>query len=267
MLEGKVGILRTMPAPDERSLGHFRRQTARPRQAVGRESQLRRVPAHAWTPPTRGSWPSCTRPACCSAAPATPRFDGSVPEDAIQSAIGAAYAHTTAPLRRLVDRFVLVICEALSNGKEVPGLGPGGAALPAGHHGRLGPAGRRGWSGWRWTPWRRRCWSTTSARSSTPSSFPVPSPQKDNGNGERQRQERQRQRQRERPVRDHPDRRARRDRTVRRRPGIRAPRSGSGSSPRTSPRGRSSSSCVELSLQRAPAGERPRQSGFRAAYS
>ncbi|HEX7201745.1 MAG TPA: RNB domain-containing ribonuclease, partial [Arthrobacter sp.] len=47
-------------------------------------------------------------------------FDGTVPEDAVQSAIGAAYAHTTAPLRRLVDRFVLVICEALSNGGNVP---------------------------------------------------------------------------------------------------------------------------------------------------
>ncbi|MFP5368084.1 MAG: RNB domain-containing ribonuclease, partial [Actinomycetes bacterium] len=30
-------------------------------------------------------------------------------------------AHTTAPLRRLVDRFVLVTCEALSNGGDVPG--------------------------------------------------------------------------------------------------------------------------------------------------
>jgi exoribonuclease R len=49
-------------------------------------------------------------------------FDGTVPEDAIQSAIGAAYAHTTAPLRRLIDRFVLVICEALSNGRPVPEL-------------------------------------------------------------------------------------------------------------------------------------------------
>ena len=48
-------------------------------------------------------------------------FDGTVPEAAIQAAIGAAYAHTTAPLRRLVDRFVLVICEALSNGTDVPG--------------------------------------------------------------------------------------------------------------------------------------------------
>ena len=47
-------------------------------------------------------------------------FDGTVPEAATQAAIGAAYAHSTAPLRRLIDRFVLVICEALSNGTEVP---------------------------------------------------------------------------------------------------------------------------------------------------
>src|SRR5688500_14459915 len=47
-------------------------------------------------------------------------FDGTVPEAAIQAAIGTAYAHTTAPLRRLVDRFVLVICEALSNNRPVP---------------------------------------------------------------------------------------------------------------------------------------------------
>jgi hypothetical protein len=47
-------------------------------------------------------------------------FDGTVPEAAVQAAIGAAYAHSTAPLRRLIDRFVLVICEALSNGTAVP---------------------------------------------------------------------------------------------------------------------------------------------------
>ena len=57
---------------------------------------------------------------CSSAAPATRPSTATVPESAIQSAIGAAYAHATAPLRRLVDRFVLVICEALSNGTEVP---------------------------------------------------------------------------------------------------------------------------------------------------
>ncbi len=71
MLEGKVGILRTMPAPDERSLRHFQRQTEALGKALGRRNQLRRIPAHPGSRPTPGSWPSCTRPACCSAAPAT----------------------------------------------------------------------------------------------------------------------------------------------------------------------------------------------------
>lgn len=119
MLAGKVGILRTMPAPDERSLRHFRLQT----EALGK----------AWDGKiTYGEY-------LRSLDPTEPRqlailhsagmlfrgasytaFDGDVPDDAIQSAIGAAYAHTTAPLRRLIDRFVLVICEALSNGRPVP---------------------------------------------------------------------------------------------------------------------------------------------------
>ena len=119
MLEGKVGILRTMRAPDERSLRHFRLQT----EALGRP----------WDGEV--SYGEFLR----SLDPVDPRqlailhsagmlfrgagytaFDGSVPDDAAQAAIGAAYAHTTAPLRRLIDRFVLVICEALSNGRPVP---------------------------------------------------------------------------------------------------------------------------------------------------
>jgi exoribonuclease R len=47
-------------------------------------------------------------------------FDGTAPEDAIQAAIAAPYAHATAPLRRLVDRWVLAICLAVSTGQEVP---------------------------------------------------------------------------------------------------------------------------------------------------
>lgn len=120
MLEGKVGILRTMPAPDERSLLHFKRQTT----ALGKPwnsnisygEYLRTLDAsdpkqlailHSAGTLFRG-------------AGYTP-FDGEVPTDVMQSAIGAPYAHTTAPLRRLVDRFVLVICEALSNGSDIPG--------------------------------------------------------------------------------------------------------------------------------------------------
>src|SRR5690606_12756999 len=47
-------------------------------------------------------------------------FDGGPPELAAQAAIGAPYAHVTAPLRRLVDRWGLVICAALCAGTPVP---------------------------------------------------------------------------------------------------------------------------------------------------
>jgi exoribonuclease R len=119
MLDGKVGILRTMPAPDERSLRHFRIQT----EALGKPwdgktsygEYLRSLdPTHPRQLAILHSAGMLFRGASYTA------FDGTVPDDAVQSAIGAAYAHTTAPLRRLIDRFVLVICEALSNGRPVP---------------------------------------------------------------------------------------------------------------------------------------------------
>jgi exoribonuclease R len=47
-------------------------------------------------------------------------MDGRVPADPEQSALAAPYAHVTAPLRRLVDRWGLVVCEALVAGREVP---------------------------------------------------------------------------------------------------------------------------------------------------
>ncbi len=120
MLAGKVGILRTMPAPDERSLNHFRLQTevlGKPWDGeVSYGEYLRSLdPTEPRQLAIMHSAGMLFRGAAYTA------FDGSLPEDADQSAIGAAYAHTTAPLRRLVDRFVLVICEALSNGGHVPG--------------------------------------------------------------------------------------------------------------------------------------------------
>jgi exoribonuclease R len=119
MLKGRVGILRTMPAPDERSLGHFRLQTevlGKPWDGhAGYGEYLRTLdPTDPRQLAIMHSAGMLFRGASYTA------FDGEIPVDARQSAIGAAYAHTTAPLRRLVDRFVLVICEALSNGREVP---------------------------------------------------------------------------------------------------------------------------------------------------
>jgi exoribonuclease R len=109
MLERRTGILRTLPPADPEAIAEFRRRVA----AIG----------HAW--PSDMPYGEYLRgvehtdpaePAIMHAAAGLFRgadyvaFDGEPPADPIQAAIGAPYAHTTAPLRRLVDRFVLAMC-------------------------------------------------------------------------------------------------------------------------------------------------------------
>jgi exoribonuclease R len=48
-------------------------------------------------------------------------FAGAVPEQPEHAALASEYAHVTAPLRRLADRYASEICIALSAGDEVPG--------------------------------------------------------------------------------------------------------------------------------------------------
>lgn len=119
MLEGGVGILRTMPAPDETSLARFRHQA----RALGR-SWPHNVPYGEFlrsldtTDPRQLSLMHAA--ASLFRGAGYTAFDGVVPDAVEQAAIAAPYAHATAPLRRLIDRFVLVICEALCAGKEAP---------------------------------------------------------------------------------------------------------------------------------------------------
>jgi VacB/RNase II family 3'-5' exoribonuclease len=47
-------------------------------------------------------------------------FDGELPDQAQHSALASEYAHVTAPLRRLGDRYALEICVALCAGEDVP---------------------------------------------------------------------------------------------------------------------------------------------------
>ena len=47
-------------------------------------------------------------------------FDDEVPSQPAHAGVGAPYAHATAPLRRLVDRYVGETCLAVSAGKDVP---------------------------------------------------------------------------------------------------------------------------------------------------
>jgi exoribonuclease R len=118
MMNARVGILRTMPEPDEKSFASFRRQT----EALGRP----------WTTGTYGEYLrglDREDPLALSVLEAASMlfrgagyvtFDGTRPADAEQAAIGAPYAHATAPLRRLVDRWALAICLAVADGAEPP---------------------------------------------------------------------------------------------------------------------------------------------------
>jgi exoribonuclease R len=119
MLEGNVGILRTMPAPATETLAQFRRQVASlgcpwpENQNYGEylraldHSNPRALAAiHAATTLFRGAGYTV--------------IDGEHPKEIIQAAVAAPYAHVTAPLRRLVDRFALVACEAIVAGRDVP---------------------------------------------------------------------------------------------------------------------------------------------------
>jgi exoribonuclease R len=117
MLTAKVGIVRTVPEPDPRRLARLRRTAT----ALD-------VP---W--PKELDYPSFVR----SLDPSVPRqaallqqaagvmrgsgytaFEGRAPNDPVHAALASTYAHTTAPLRRLVDRYVGEACVALSAGRE-----------------------------------------------------------------------------------------------------------------------------------------------------
>ncbi|WP_336296664.1 RNB domain-containing ribonuclease [Arthrobacter antioxidans] len=119
MIDGGIGILRTMPAPDDGALGKFRRQS---------EALDHPWPAHMpYGAFLRTLDVTVPRQLALMHAAASlfrgagyTAFDGEVPDAVVQSAIAAPYAHATAPLRRLVDRFVLVTCESLCRGTEVP---------------------------------------------------------------------------------------------------------------------------------------------------
>ncbi len=119
MLKGGLGILRTMPSPEPEAVARFRREA----QALGvawREAQpygefLRSLDRN--NPRHLGLIHEAT--ALFRGAGYTP-FDGEAPTQPAHAAVAAPYAHVTAPLRRLVDRFGLVVCEALCRGEVVP---------------------------------------------------------------------------------------------------------------------------------------------------
>ncbi len=119
MLDGGVGILRTLPPADARDVKRLRR--------VAHALKLDWPRAESPADFIRRLDPSV--PAEAAMAVASTRllrgsgyatFDGAPPEQTEHAGLASPYAHVTAPLRRLVDRFAGEICVSLCAGEPVP---------------------------------------------------------------------------------------------------------------------------------------------------
>ena len=119
MLYGQVGILRTMPPADAYSLGRLRQ--------VAKALRIVWPPEMDYPDFVRALSPS--RPDQAAMLNASTRlfrgagyrsFSGGVPDDAEHAALASDYAHTTAPIRRLVDRYSGEICAALCADQPIP---------------------------------------------------------------------------------------------------------------------------------------------------
>lgn len=132
MLDGGVGVLRTLPPAEEWAIEKLRRSA--------RTLGVRWPRSVSYPDFVRGLSPEdprelavLTRCTMLFRGAGYTAFDGEVPDgDLRHSALAAPYAHATAPLRRLVDRYVLEICNALLNDQEIPAWARAGLpALPA----------------------------------------------------------------------------------------------------------------------------------------
>lgn len=119
MVGAKVGMLRTLPPADPRDVARLRRVAHGLRidwpKATDYPAFIRSLdPAKA---SHQAMVVACTRLLRGSGYAA---FDGELPEQTKHSAIAAEYAHVTAPLRRLGDRYTGEVCLAICAGQPVP---------------------------------------------------------------------------------------------------------------------------------------------------
>jgi exoribonuclease R len=120
MLYGQVGILRTMPPADRGSLRRLR-QTAKALR-IPWPAELDYPEFVRSLDPHRGNHAAMLTACTMLFRGAGYRaFSGGVPDDVEHAALAIDYAHVTAPLRRLVDRYAGEVCVALCAGVSVPG--------------------------------------------------------------------------------------------------------------------------------------------------
>jgi exoribonuclease R len=119
MLRGKVGLLRTMPAAAPQALARLRVAATALRVGWPDGASVGQVVASVDPAQPRAAAFLDQAAELMRGAGYTP-FDGNMPRDPGHGAVAAPYAHVTAPLRRLADRYATEVCLALHGGRAVP---------------------------------------------------------------------------------------------------------------------------------------------------
>lgn len=120
MLDAKLGIVRTLPRADEEAVARLRR-TAKALDVPWPDGASHADFIRSLDPARPKHQAVLVESTVLLRGSGYEAFDGAEPENAKHAGVGAPYAHATAPLRRLVDRYVNEVCLAVCAGDAVPG--------------------------------------------------------------------------------------------------------------------------------------------------
>lgn len=119
MLRGQVGLLRTMPPARPEAVDKLRAAAVSLGVGWPDGASVGAVVASVDPAAPRGA-AFLDQAADLLRGAAYTAFDGAPPEETGHGGVGAPYAHVTAPLRRLADRYATETCLALHESREVP---------------------------------------------------------------------------------------------------------------------------------------------------
>ena len=119
MLGAGVGVLRTLPKADRGAVARLRR-TAKALEIPWPEDVTYADLVRELDPRVAMHAAFVSESTVLLRGSGYLAFDGKPPDKAVHAGVASTYAHTTAPLRRLVDRYVGEVCLAVSSGSAVP---------------------------------------------------------------------------------------------------------------------------------------------------
>jgi len=119
MVEAKVGVLRTLPKPEPWAIDRLRR-TAKALGIAWPDAQSYPDFIDALDPTKPRHVAMMVASTSVLRGAAYVAFNGTLPAQPMHWPLAAEYAHATAPLRRLVDRYTGETCVALCAGQPVP---------------------------------------------------------------------------------------------------------------------------------------------------